>query len=317
MRLFRHPWVISVLLWSTPVVTGRPVRSAGTTGNTARSDPELLTIHKKVEEVQVMFTVTDRHGKPVEGLAASDIVIWDDQEPVPAVTSFGHNSAVPLRLGLLVDASESMTRGFSQELEAAQAFLRSVLRPDLDQAVVASFAAKAQVSMGNDPVLLRTAMPQQGAAGQTALYDALCQVARSEILSGKEEHPVRRVMVLLSDGEDNYSRASLEDAIEAAQRREIAVYAISVHNRRLEYPGDRILRRLTEATGGRFFLINKYERAAEIFAALESEFRAQYVAAFRPVRTVGSGRYHALKLAVRGRSGLKVRAREGYYLGTD
>ncbi len=314
MRLFRHPWVISALLWSTPVVTGRPVRSVETTGSPVRSDLELLTIRKKVEEVQVSFTVTDRRGKPVEGLTASDIVIWDDQERVPAVTTFGHNSAMPLRLGLLVDASESMTRGFSQELAAAQTFMRSMLRPDLDQAVVASFAAKSQVSMGNDPVLLRTALPQQGAAGQTALYDALCQVARSEVLSGNEAHPVRRVMVLLSDGEDNYSRASLEDAIEAAQRREIAVYAISVHSRRLEYPGDRILRRLTEATGGRFFLLNKYERAAEIFAALESELRSQYVAAFRPVRTVGSGRYHALKLAVRGRSRLKVRAREGYYL---
>ncbi len=296
------------------MVTGRPVRSVETTGSPVRSDLELLTIRKKVEEVQVSFTVTDRRGKPVEGLTASDIVIWDDQERVPAVTTFGHNSAMPLRLGLLVDASESMTRGFSQELAAAQTFMRSMLRPDLDQAVVASFAAKSQVSMGNDPVLLRTALPQQGAAGQTALYDALCQVARSEVLSGNEAHPVRRVMVLLSDGEDNYSRASLEDAIEAAQRREIAVYAISVHSRRLEYPGDRILRRLTEATGGRFFLLNKYERAAEIFAALESELRSQYVAAFRPVRTVGSGRYHALKLAVRGRSRLKVRAREGYYL---
>jgi VWFA-related protein len=317
MRLFRHPWVVSVLLWSTPVVTGGPVRSPGTTSTSTRSDLGLLTIQKKVEEVQLVFIVTDRHGKPVEGLTASDIAIWDNDDPVPAVTSFGHNSAVPLRLGLLVDASESMSRGFSQELEAAEIFMRSMLRPDLDHAMVASFATKSQLSTGQDPLLLRTALPQQGTAGQTALYDALCQVARSEVLSGRPTEPVRRVMVLLSDGEDNYSRASLEDAIEAAQSREIAVYAITVHSRRLEYPGDRVLRRLTEATGGRFFLINKYERAAEIFAMLENELRSQYVAAFRPVRTVEGGRFHSLRLAVRGRSRMKVRAREGYYLGAE
>jgi VWFA-related protein len=308
---FRLWWslVPAVLLVCGPAQT-RPLASAPGEEPAAR-----LTIHKRVEEVQVVFTVNDSRGRPVTSLARDDVGVLEDDRPAPAITAFHRHSDLALRLILLIDTSESMARGFDAECNAAGVFLARVVRPEKDEVSVAGFAAREEPLAA--PQLLLSAAREWKPGGQTALYDTLYRVAGEELRIHGPGDSMRRVMVLLSDGEDNFSRYSLADAIEQAQRAEIAVYALTVHSRRLEFPGDRILQRLADATGGRYFLLSKYDQAPGVFAAIEEELRSQYVVSFRPAARGAQGGYHSVKISVRSNPKLKVRAREGYYADTE
>jgi Ca-activated chloride channel homolog len=145
--------------------------------------------------------------------------------------------------------------------------------------------------------------------GQTALYDAL--VAAAGMLRSRA--PARRVLILLSDGEDNYSRGTLAEAMAALQQANIAVYAITVHSARLEYPGDRVLGQLAGATGGRAFLLRNYMGFSRVLTGVEGELRGQYMVGFRPVGGLDAGEFHAVKIVA---PGAVIRARSGFYVNT-
>ena len=272
------------------------------------------TISKNVEEVRLVFTVLDRHGRTIPGLGRQDVLVRDAGSQIAEFTSFVASSDLPLRLGLLVDSSDSMRKGFAGEQLAAAEFLERVLRPGIDVGFVLGFSATGtrKTSDEGTPALVTLIRGFQP-GGQTSLYDAICAACSDELISARETFPVRRVIVLLSDGEDTQSRHNLQDAIASAQRAEIAVYAVSVHSSRYEFPGDRVLKELAAGTGGRAFILNNYRQLAPVFAQIEDELRSQYVLTYRRSQAPSRGGFHPVQVVIRKQPGLRVNCRRGYF----
>lgn len=264
-----------------------------------------LNIRRVVPEVQMVFSAADHHGRPVLNLGAPQIRVLDNGVSVP-LTSFQPAGSLPLHIALLLDASDSMRPGFAAERRAAITFLRRAQSSGGAQIFSLAFAIRELPGTTNDAA---SALATVHLGGQTALYDALI-TASSMLQTGK---PGRRMLLLLSDGEDNYSRASLAEALAALQQGNVAVYAITVHSPRLEYPGDRVLRQIAAATGGRAFLLPNYREAGKIFSQIENDLCGQYVLAFRPMGHLSAGEFHPVKV-VALRHGTIVRARAGYYV---
>jgi VWFA-related protein len=290
---------------------------AGSDGGTGSKDahgarsvrPEPETIFRKsVKEVRLGFFVSSQNGRPIPNLTLNDVRVFQDETPVGEVTSFYRDQNLPLRLVLMVDASDSMTKGFESERAAAAALLKDVVRPEVDRSAVAAFTTKleadavpARTSAGN----LHTISAMRS-VGLTALFDSIIQAVA--LLPNSEATPTRRVLVLLSDGNDNYSLRSLNDATTAALRSDIVIYAVTAHKPYSNPGGDSNLRKLTEATGGRLFILKKYDEAEKAFAEMNQEIRSQYAVTFRPVGDACG--YHRLrvetwdaKLQARSRSG--------------
>ncbi len=264
-----------------------------------------LNIRRLVPEVQMVFSAEDHRGRPVLNLGAPQIRVLDNGIAAP-LTSFQSAAGLPLHIALLLDASDSMRPGFAAERQAAIAFLRRAQRSGGAQILSLAFAATEVWGNANDPA---DALATVRLGGQTALYDALITASRT--LQAAE--PGRRMLLLLSDGEDNYSRANLAEALAALQHGSVTVYAITVHSSRLEYPGDRVLRQIAAATGGRAYLLPSYQQAGKIFSQIENELCGQYVLGFRPVGSLSEGEFHSVKL-VALRHGTVIRARPGYYI---
>ena len=276
-------------------------------------------IRKNVEEVRVVFSVLDRQGRFVDDITPNDVELKDDERVIDELTGFSRTSNLPLRLALLVDVSESMTREFGQEQQAAGDFLGNVVRPECDQAFVLTFATRVDprqpYMQGGEGHVEKLKMHGQS-GGQTALYDAICAACLDELMTVQENSPVRRVIVVLSDGEDTQSRHSLRDAVEWAQRAGVAVYAVTVHNTRGESPGDRVLRELTSASGGRAFILKNYDQLPSVFDEIEGELRAQYVVTYRRSVAPPHSGFHPLQVNLRNHPGLKVNYRRGYFAAT-
>jgi Ca-activated chloride channel family protein len=271
-----------------------------------------LTIRKQVGEVHVSFTVEDRRKRLVMGVSRDEISLSTDGQAVQTLTSFGQNSDLPLRLALLVDCSDSMRKSFAKERRAAQDFAERLLRPDIDKLLLVDFAGQSSITdLSDSPRLLRTKIKSLTAAGHTALYDAIYEVSTGPMMNGREVQPARRIMIVLSDGDDDDSRHGRAEAIEMAQRAGIVMYAISAHSSRYIYQGDAILRRMAEATGGRAFVLSSFDQIDKVFAEIEAELRTQYSLTFRPLAAEQCG-FHHLEIRYRDKK-MRVRSRQGYY----
>lgn len=276
-------------------------------------------IRKNVEEVRVVFSVLDRQGRFVNDITPADVELTDDDRVINELSGFSRSTNLPLRLALLMDVSESMTREFGQEQRAAAEFLGNVLRLEYDQAFVLTFATWVDPKkpyMRGDNAHIETVKMHAQSGGQTALYDAICSACLDELMNLQENLPVRRVIVLLSDGEDTQSRHTLRDAVEWAQRAGVAVYGVTVHNRRGEYPGDRVLKELASASGGRAFILKNYGQLPGVFSEIEDELRAQYVVTYRRSVAPPHSGFHALQVNLRNHPGLTVNCRRGYFAVT-
>lgn len=276
----------------------------------------LQTIKKVVNEVPVIFTVTDKHGRFVKNLTKNDFKVVDDHKPAASIVSFSSETDLPLRVGLLVDASNSVRDRFRFEQEAAIEFLNQIIRPRSDRGFVIGFDTTAEVTQDftDSAELLSRGVRMLRPGGGTALYDALYYACRDKLMKARTTGPVRRAVILLSDGEDNQSRVTREEAIEMAQRAEVIVYAISTNVSGVKLRGDKVLERLAEATGGRAFFPFKIQDVANAFSEIQDELRSQYLLAYKPADFQADGRYRTIDIVVDNK-GLKVRARKGYFAG--
>ena len=277
------------------------------------SDP-ILTIKKRVDEVNVLFIATDHHGKFVRNLNQGDFSILDDHKPPQAIVNFRRETDLPLELGLLVDTSGSVHSRFDFEQEAAVSFLQHTLRANFDKAFVMGFSSHSLVTQDfTDSVhLLETGVRNLHNGGGTAMYDAIYRACREKLGKDGSDHPVRRAIIVVSDGEDNQSEVSRTQAIEMAQRAEVLVYAISTDDSGLILRGDKALQQLADATGGRAFFPFKMKDIKNSFAAIEDELRSQYVVSYRPADFDADGRYRSIEITALKKD-LQVRARKGYY----
>src|SRR5713226_9031162 len=197
----------------------------------AADDPQgsVLTIRKRVDEVNVLFIATDKHGKFVRDLNQADFSILDDHKPPQAIVNFRRETDLPLHLGLLIDVSGSVHSRFDFEQNAAISFLQHTIRARFDKAFVVGFNTQSQMSQDftDNVELLSTGVHKLQDGGGTALYDAIYRAAKEKFLKDRPDRPVRKAIVVVSDGEDNQSEVTRAQAIEMAQRAEVIIYAIS------------------------------------------------------------------------------------------
>jgi Ca-activated chloride channel homolog len=278
------------------------------------SNEPILTIKKRVDEVNVLFIATDRHGKFVRNLNQSDFSIFDDHKPVESILNFRRETDLPIEMGLLMDVSGSVQGRFGFEKEAATGFLQHVIRPGYDRAFVIGFNKQSHLTQDfTDQVpLLAAGVQHLTNGGGTALYDAIYKACKEKLLREHSDHPIRKALVILSDGEDNQSEYTRAQAIEMAQRAEVLIYAISTDDSGLILRGDKVLEDLASATGGRAFFPYKMKDITKSFAAIEDELRSQYDVSYKPSDFDADGRYHSIEITALKKD-LQVRARRGYY----
>lgn len=309
------------LLCALPVLAQAQSYASNSPGLGYRATPDddqqggsLLTIHKRVDEVNVLFIATDKHGKFVRDLSQNDFSILDDHKPPQSVVNFRRETDLPLHLGLLIDVSGSVNSRFEFEQDAATSFLQRTIRARFDKAFVVGFNTNSQMAQDftDNVQSLSAGVHRLQNGGGTALYDAVYRACKEKFLKDRPERPVRKAIIIISDGEDNQSEYSRAQAIEMAQRAEVIIYAISTDDSGLILRGDRNLQQLADATGGRAFFPFKMKDVTHSFAAIEDELRSQYVVSYRPADFDADGRYRSIEISALKKD-LQVRARKGYF----
>jgi VWFA-related protein len=273
------------------------------------------TLKTNVNEVSLTFTVTDHRGRFVNNLQQQDFALLDDQRAPAQVYSFTQQTNQPLRVGLVIDASTSIRARFKFEQQAATEFLLSILRPRTDRAFIMGFDVGSYVTQGftNNPDLLETGLNRLKPGGGTALYDAVYKACRDQMLKGVPANAeVRKALILVSDGDDNQSRAYLDDAIKMCQRAETTIFTISTNTSPTRERGDDVLKKMASATGGAAFYPQRIEDIANEFHRVEEELRSQYSLAYKPAEFRADGSFRTIYLTAL-RSGYQVHARTGYF----
>jgi VWFA-related protein len=314
--------IVFLLLLGALVVPAQWAQTSGQEpepqSQSGAADPqndEPITIRTAVEEVNVVFTATDKKGRFKKDLAPSELAVLDDGKPPASVRSFRSETDLPLRVGLVLDVSGSITTRFTFEQDAAIRFFHQTLRPHTDQAFVLAFDSVPELAQDftDNPDLLAKGVKKLTAGGGSALYDAIHVAATKKLMGAHAERPVRRVIILISDGEDNQSRIARPEVIEAAHRAEVTIYAISTNTASTISRGDKLMEKLAEETGGRVFFPKKIEDVVRAFHTIQDELRSQYALSYTPAGFEADGHYRRIEIRPRSDRNLVIRARKGYF----
>ncbi len=306
-----------------PVPDSTPEQAAGEQPATAppatapidQVDDTVPTIRATVSEVNVVFTVTDKHNHYVKDLKENDFKILDNNQPPAQIRSFSSETNLPLQVGLLIDASNSIRERFKFEQDSAIEFLGQTIRPRSDSAFVIGFDESPEVTQDftDDTEALSRGVRAMRPGGGTALYDAIYYASRDKLLKHTSKGATRRAIVLLSDGEDNQSHVTREEAIDMAQRAEVIIYTISTNITGSRGKGDKVLTRIADATGGCAFFPFQINDVANAFAEIQDELRSQYALSYKPADFKPDGQYHTIQIAAVTHKDMHVRSRRGYY----
>jgi Ca-activated chloride channel family protein len=282
------------------------------------------TVTTFIRRVRLPITVVDKKGQFVPNLTQNDFLVLEDKVP-QTIETFSNDlgEALPLYVAVLMDTSPSTAGKLKFEQESAINFIYTVVRPRRDRVLFATF--DHEINLRQDftdklELLNRAVSGVKQSGTQTALFDAIWQFCDEKLRSVVG----RRVLVVISDGEDTYSRATIRDAIDIAQRTETTIFAIStkagfsatvpgVEAGQVRDKKDSELVKLAEETGGAAFFTGDMISLERSFTRISKELRAQYLITYKPVndRYDGSFRKIEVKLAD-GRDGLKVRTKQGY-----
>lgn len=281
--------------------------------------PETETIRARVDEVNVVFTVTDSSGRFVSKLSVQDFNVLDNQHVPERISYFQQQSGLPLRVGLLVDLSDSVRDRFEYEKKAAIAFLQKVLRPNVDEAFLVSFASNVDLlqDFTGDIGALSRAVQGMRPGGDTRLYDAI-KMAAAKLRSGSDLGLNRRAIIVISDGVDTRSDSVMYDAIQAALHAETAVYALS-SNPSGEHEllvGEAALELITRPTGGNVLRAHSKFEIAQSFRNLGNALRSQYVLGYKPADFRRDGNFRRIRIVPHGNK-LRVQCRRGYFAPRD
>lgn len=281
----------------------------------SQNDQQQFTITRQVNEVDLVFTVTDKHGHFIKDLGLSDFALLDDQKAPERVYSFSRETNLPLRVGILIDTSTSIRTRFKFEQQAAIAFLQQIIQPRSDKAFVMGFDVTPDYKQDwtNNLDFLTSGIDSLRPGGGTALFDAVYSACRDKLLdAARGQEPVRKAMILVSDGDDNQSHAYLDEAIKECQRAEAIVYTISTNTSPSRGRGDDVLEKIAEATGGRAFFPRTLEEMPVSFQAIQDELRSQYALVYKPADFKDDGAFRKIYLVCLERR-YTARAMQGYF----
>jgi len=294
-----------------PAAPQQPVaQPAGQTGQEAA--PTVLRVN--VNEVNLIFTVTDKHGQYIPNLRQSDFALLDDRKAPAHVKSFHQQINLPLRVGIVIDASTSIRQRFQFEQQSATEFLLEILKTRSDRAFVMGFDVTPTVTQDwtNNLDALESGVNRLHPGGGTALYDAVYAACRDKLLTERGPEPVRKAMVLISDGNDNVSHVYQDEAIKECQRAETIIYAVSTNWTPSRGKGDESLTQMAEETGGQVFFPPSVEEMSNSFHDIEEALRSQYALIYTPADFKEDGAFRPIYLYCYDRS-YQVRTRKGYF----
>ncbi len=305
------------LLWLLLITPGMlAAQDAGDqtsqTGNDITTTPERIAV--RVDLVNVLFTATDKKNRLVLNLTKDDFRVFEDDKP-QNVRFFSRESNLPLRIGILIDTSNSVRDRLRFEQESAIDFLSTTLRPGKDLAYVLGFDVEAQVIQDytDNMEKLSKSIRALQAGGGTGLYDAIYFACREKMLFFPPPEPyLRRVMIVLGDGLDNQSIHTREEALAMAQRAEVTIFAISTNRTGMSRRGDKVLKRLAEETGGRAFFPFSVGDLAGNFREIARELRSQYSLAYVSSNTTHDGTFRRIDIEALEKK-VRVRAKAGYF----
>ena len=322
VAVLASPFVLAPRLSSAQQLP-TPPPPQGQTQNPPRAPGQRFTVGL----VHLVAAVTDRRNKFVTDLTQNDFEVFEDGKQ-QHITYFSTQANLPLRIAILMDTSNSIRERLHFEQDAAIDFLYNVLRRGQDLAFVMTFDNEPEVIQDytGDMSQLSEVIQKQNAGGGTALNDAIYLASQklmdAPLPSGSDKE-IRRVLVVISDGDDNLSDHALSEAIEMADRGGVSIYTISSNNdwvevdtatpQKTQYSeGDKILRELADETGGRAFYPFRVDDLAQSFLDIGNELRSQYLIGYAPPYKEADGQFHRVDLRVE-RKGLTVRSRKGYF----
>jgi Ca-activated chloride channel family protein len=277
------------------------------------------TIRKDVNQVTLFFAVS-RHGQMVNNLEASDIQILDDSKPPEKIVQFAPQSKLPLRLALLVDTSGSVHDRFSFEKRAATKFVEKMLSSGSDLGFTAGFSHEVMVTQdfSSEPGELAKGIENLTNGGGTALFDAV-SFACWKLAGYPDGDRVARVLVILTDGEDNSSHSSLKQSIQIAESTGVTIYTVSTRETiGTKTDADRVLAALAERSGGEAMFPGDLHALASSFDKLHELIRSRYFIAYKPADFQPNGNYRSISIiAKQDGKNLRVRARKGYHARSE
>lgn len=273
----------------------------------------------RVEMVNLLCTVFDRHGGYITTLNKDDFLIYEDNVP-QKIENFSARTDLPLAIAFLIDTSASVANKLSFEQDAASDFFKAVLRPQ-DKALLAEFDTGVTLvqDYSNDPNLLDRQLRTLRAAGGTSLFDALYLISEEKLVWDRGEQ--RKTIVIISDGEDTVSKYTFEDALEMVQRSGATIYGIST-NKTGHFgmggsdEGDAVLEQMVSATGGKVYYPRKLDDLGLSFQEINRELRSQYSISYLSSNAKRDGGFRSIRVGVKGRQ-LTVRHRKGYFAPKD
>jgi VWFA-related protein len=276
---------------------------------------EAWTIRTNVDQVTMFFSVSS-HGRMVNDLQQFDLKILDDNKPPEKIVQFAPQSKLPLRLALLVDTSGSVHDRFAFEKHAATKFVEKMLDGTSDLAFIAGFSHETTVTQdftGQEPELAN-GIEKLTNGGGTALFDAV-SFACQKLAAYPEDQQVARVLVILSDGEDNSSHGTLKRTIRTAESSGVAIYTVSTKEGVGDKTdADRVLEMLAERSGGEAIFPDNIQTLGKSFDKLHDLIRSRYFVSYKPADFQPNGSYRSISVtAEKDGKHLQVRSRQGYH----
>ena len=312
--LLRSSFILAglALLLSGQGKSQKAAKNAQPPAEAAPSQDARITLD--VSRVNMLYTVSDKRGRFITDLGKEDFEVFENKKP-QSILEFAAETDLPLRLAILIDTSNSIRDRFHFQQEAAVNFIDSTVRPRQDKALIVSFDTAAELvsDLTDDVGDLEKAVQGLRPGGGTSLYDAIFFASRDKLMQDQPLYKFRRAMVILSDGEDNQSRYTRDQALEMAQKADVTIYTISTNITHIETDGDKVLRYFAGETGGQAFFPFKASDLNQSFENIANELRHQYNVFYRPDPLKTDGLYHPVEIRVKGRKDLIVRCRKGYY----
>jgi VWFA-related protein len=298
-----------------PAAQQQAVQAAAPAASQQSDENAAPIVRLGVNEVNLIFTVTDKHGHYIPNLQQSDFALLDDRKAPAKVNSFRQQINLPLRVGILIDTSTSIRTRFQFEQQSATEFLLQILKAKGDRAFVMGFDVTPTITQDwtNNLDGLESGITRLRPGGGTALRDAVYTACRDKLMdASRGQEPVRKAIVLLSDGDDNQSRVYLDEAIKECQRAETIIYAISTNWSPSRGKGDDTLTQMAQETGGQVFFPPSVEEVSASFTAIEEELRSQYALTYTPADFKYDGAFRTIYLYCNDRR-YQARARKGYF----